>query len=89
MKFRVIQDPALCITLTLGVGDDEALARISWVDGSCHVDAAALSLGRWAPAEFPGHPEPTPPPAVVCRATALAVGAWIKESAQCFLKGLP
>ncbi len=78
MKHRVITDPVLCITLTLGVNG--GLARISWSDGSCHVNEAALCLGRWTLAKFQDHPEQTPPAAVVCCATALAVGAWINES---------
>lgn len=89
MKHRVITDPVL--GLTLGVGFSEDLARIAWDNGTCHVDAADLSLGRWTPAVFEDRTEleKTPPAAVVCRATALAVGAWIKEGVQRTLEGLP
>ena len=89
MKHRAITDPILCMTLTLGVGDDAALARISWNKGSCHVKAADLSLGRWTRVEFPGCPEQTPPVDVVCRATALAVGAMLKDDLQSTLARLP
>jgi len=79
VKHRVITDPISCITLTLGVDDGE-IARISWSEGSCHVIAEDLSQGRWVLlVDLPGQ---TPPAAVVCRATALAVGAWIKEGVQ-------
>lgn len=87
MRHRVINDGRFGITLTLGVGDDQSLARISWVEGSCHVQAADLSLGRWTPAEF-GYPEPSPPATVVCRATALAVRACVKEGVLAALEGL-
>ena len=87
MKHRAITDPILGITLTLGVND--GLARISWTDGSCHVNEAALCLGRWTPAEFPDYPEKMPPIAVVCRATALAVGAWLKEDLKSLFERLP
>lgn len=86
MKHRVINDGRFGITLTLGVGEKQVLARISWVDGSCLVDAADLSMGRWTPGTAA---EETPPVSVVCRATALAVGAWIKEGVLGALEGLP
>jgi hypothetical protein len=89
VKHRVIQDGALGIGLTLGVGEGEKLARISWSDGSCHVDAAALSLGRWVPAPDCAPFDQLPPIPVVCRATALAVGAWIKEDVMSAVEGLP
>jgi len=96
MKHCAITDPVLGITLTLGVND--GLARISWSSGSCHVKEADLCLGRWTPVEFPeplrttsigGYPEKTPPIAVVCRATALAVGAWLKEDLKALSERLP
>ncbi len=87
VKHRSITDPVLGITLTLGVND--GLARISWSSGACHVQEADLCLGRWTPAEFPDHPEPSPSIAVVCRATAIAVGAWLKEDLRAIVERLP
>ena len=87
MKHRAILDPVLGFTLTLGVNG--GLARISWNSGACHVNEADLCLGRWTPAEFPDHPEQTPPIAVVCRATAIAVGAWLKEDLKGLVERLP
>ena len=87
MKHRSITDPVLGITLTLGVSG--GLARISWSDGACHVNEAALCLGLWEVAEFPDHPEKVPPIAVVCRATALAVGAWLNEDLKQIVERMP
>jgi hypothetical protein len=96
MLHRVIEDVRLGLVLTLGVGADEAFARIAWKGGSCLVDASALCAGRWelllatqevAEDELPRGGDP-PPTDVVCCATALAVRAWIQESIQRTLENL-
>jgi hypothetical protein len=84
MKHRVLNDGKCGITLTLGVGPQEAEARVSWCEGSCMLDAASLVLGLWV--QLSGE---VPPAIVVCRATALAVGAWIKEDVARVLERLP
>ena len=96
MKHRVIQDSRLGLILTLANGADGALARISWLGGSCVVDARALCAGRWelflatqevAEDELPRGGN-QPPTDIVCRATALAVGARFQESVQRALEDL-
>ena len=87
MKHRSITDPILGVSIILGVGDGRA--QILWADGMCFVDEAALCTGEWKPVVFPDVDEKTPPAAVICRATAFAVSAWIKEGFERLWKGLP
>lgn len=87
MRHRVITDvaaPVHSIVISLGVGPDQHDARITWTEGSCTVEGDPLTLGLWA------HKcGDIPPAAVVCRATALAVGAVLKDEFLRALERLP
>lgn len=90
----MIEDRACGIVIVL---DDKGLAHVAWRDGSsdselptrsCYVDARLLAVGRWIPMrQEKTDDEPTI--YVVCRATALVVGASIKADVLEAMKGLP
>lgn len=100
MRHKRIEDRVTGIVLELGVGDGME-ASIAWYDEkqprtlnsepnrTCWVESPALTLGRWVPTRTEESESDVPPPAVVCRATALAVGSWIKDSVLSSLEGLP
>jgi hypothetical protein len=93
-KNRKIVDRVGDIVLTLGIGRDFAEARVEWYDDKsiaripyqCWIDSNLLLLGRWVPTQ---EGNDVPPIAVVCRATALAVGAAIKADVMRAVEGLP
>lgn len=95
MRRRSIEDRACGVVLELGLdGGDSVEARVSWRDGSsdlpepnrsCWVESSALTIGRW----IQTREGDDPPIAVVCRATALAVGVRIKQDVLAALEGLP
>lgn len=100
MRRRTIDDRVTGIVVELGAGDGTE-ARIAWVSGeeplspssvldrACWVDSSALAFGRWVPTRTEEGESVAPPIEVVCRATALAVGAWIKDGVLSALEGLP
>lgn len=95
-KNRKIVDRDGDIVLSLGIGHDYAEACIEWygvvdsvftrIPQQCYVDSNLLLLGRWRPTR---ENNDVPPAAVICRATALAVGAAIKGDVMRAVEGLP
>ena len=95
MSGRLIEDRACGVTVMLA---DNGLAHIAWRDRasdselptrSCWVDARLLAIGRWIPMRQEDKTDDEPTIYVVCRATALVVGASIKVDVLEALKGLP
>lgn len=91
----MIEDRACGIVVLL---DDNGLAHVAWRDGSsdselptkaCWVDARLLAVGRWIPMRQEEKTDDEPTIYVVCRATAIVVGASIKADVIEAMKGLP